>query len=118
MRTDQLQTGRPETVEIYSKVIFDRVLHVAEVQSEPVEGWGPEGIAKILSAIDHDYADIITAFYADVQRRLSGEYEMWAKIESLDLSRIRFEIDGEVYTYHGRFDFYEGDPLPGWRPFG
>lgn len=105
-------------MEIYSKVICDDVLHFAEVQSAPVEGWGPEGIASILAAIDHDYADIIRAFYADVQRRLSGEYEMWAKVGSLDLSRIRFEIDGEVFYYHNRFDFYEGEPLPGWKPFG
>lgn len=105
-------------MEIYSKVISDDVLHFAEVRSEPVEGWGAEGIAKILAAIDHDYVDIIAAFYADVQRRLICEYEMWAKVGDLDLSCIRFEIDGEVYDFYGRFDFYEGDPLPGWRPFG
>lgn len=105
-------------MEIYSKVIFDDVLHFADVQPEPVEGWGVEGIAKILAAVDHDYADIITAFYADVQRRLTGEYEMWARVGDLDLSDIRIRIDGKGHDYHGRFDFYEGDPLPGWRPFG
>jgi hypothetical protein len=73
-------------VEIYSKVIMDGVLHIAAVQSERFEVWGQEGIAKILAAIDHDYADIITAFYADVQRRLGGKYEMWARVGDRDLS--------------------------------
>lgn len=105
-------------MEIYSKVLLDDVVHFAEVQSEPIEGWGQDGIAKILAAADRGYAGAITAFYADIQRRLSGEYEMWATVGNLDVSRIRFEIDGKVYYYHCRFDFYEGDPLPGWRPFG
>lgn len=105
-------------MEIYSKVIGDEVLHYADIQPEPVEGWGIEGIKKILAAVDHDNAYIVAAFYADVQRRMSGEYEMWTRVGDLDVSRIRFQIDGEVYDYYGRFDFYEGDALPGWRAFG
>jgi len=105
-------------VEIYSRVIFDDILHFADTEPEPIEGWGTKGIAKILAAIDHDYAGIIQAFYVDVQRRLSGEYEMWAEIGDLDVHSIRFEIDGENYFFQNRFIFYEGEALPGWKPFG
>ncbi|MFK3851596.1 hypothetical protein ACI2J5_19000 [Agrobacterium pusense] len=108
----------PETLEIYSKVIFDDILHFADTEPEPIEGWGASGIAKIVAAIDHDYAGVIQAFYADVERRLGGAYEMWAEIGSLDVHSIRFVIEGVDYFFHNRFVFYEDEALPGWKPFG
>ncbi|MBY2994512.1 hypothetical protein HF263_23085, partial [Rhizobium leguminosarum] len=65
-----------------TKVICDHILHFAETKPEPIEGRGASGIAEILAAIDHDYAEIILAFYTDIQRRLGGDYEMWAECQS------------------------------------
>lgn len=102
-------------MEIYSKKIESDVLHFAEPSTgQALEGWGIEGVSKMLEEITegsygYDFLNthLVIEFYKHIEPRMLPGDEVRVELAENDVKNIRIKTDGVLEAYPNLFLYHE-----------